>query len=588
MATPNMPGDQPLASPLARALRLGLAPMGFAALFSLISNLLYLALPIYTNQIYSRVITSQSGSTLIILSAGCAFVFLVSGIIDHYRQLVLSGFGVVFDQQLSSRTFAALFDAVVRRNGTRAQALRDLDTVRAAIGGHAINVLFDLPWMPVFMIILFVINPTIGVVTLLGGVTLVILAFLQDRATHGALKEASNAAIVSYGFTDAALRNGEVVRALGMLPVLGRLWARSRYISVAAGSTAMEGGSFYSGAIRFVRMLIQILIIAVGAWLVVERTIMSGLLFANMILASRALAPIERMVGSWKSLIEAHEAYKRLDRILLDYEPPVPVTKLPIPSGAMSIEGVSFAPANATALVLTNLNFRIEAGDFVGIVGPSGAGKSTLARLMVGIWKPGGGAVRLDGADVYSWDREDFGRHVAYQPQDTELFSGTVRDNIARFLPDATDEQVVAAAQQADAHNLILRLPKGYETELGEGGAVLSAGQRQRVGLARTLFGEPKLIILDEPNANLDAEGEAALLRALERAKARGATVVLISHKPSVFSVADKILVLINGQITDYGPRDEVLSRLAGKPRPQPEQQPEEPKQPPKLKEVGA
>jgi len=586
MAKPTKTGEHPIASPLARALRLGLAPIGFAALFSLISNMLYLALPIYTNQIYSRVITSQSGSTLIVLSIGCAFVFIISGIIDHYRAMVLSGFGVVFDQQLASRTFAALFDAVVRRQGTRAQALRDLDQVRAAIGGHAINVLFDLPWMPVFMVILFVIDPTIGVVTLLGGVALVILAFLQDRATHSALQEANSAAIASYSFTDAALRNGEVVRALGMLPTLGRQWARNRYISVAAGSKAAQSGGFYAGAIRFVRMLIQILIIGVGAWLVVERIIPSGLLFANMILASRALAPIERMVGSWKALIEAHEAYKRLDAMLLGYEPPVPVTKLPVPTGVITVESLGFAPAGAAALVLTNLNFKIEAGDFVGMVGPSGAGKSTLARLMAGIWAPGAGKVRLDGADVYSWDREDFGRHVGYQPQDTELFAGTVRDNIARFLPDATDEQVVAAAQLADAHALILRLPKGYETELGEGGTVLSAGQRQRVGLARTLFGEPKVIILDEPNANLDAEGEAALMATLERAKKRGTTIVLISHKPSIFSLADKILVLINGQVNDYGPRDEVLGRLAK--RPQPTQKPQQPPEQPKLKEVDA
>jgi PrtD family type I secretion system ABC transporter len=575
-------GDKPLASPLARAVRLGLAPIGFAALFSLISNLLYLALPIYTNQIYSRVITSQSGSTLLVLTLGCAFVFVVSGIIDHYRAMVLSGFGVVFDQQLASRTFAALFDAVVRRRGTRAQALRDLDTVRQAIGGNAINILFDLPWMPVFLLILFVIDPTIGAVTLIGGGVLVILAFLQDRATHSAIKESSEAAIASYSFTDAALRNGEVVRALGMLPTLGRQWARNRYISVASGSQAAQRGGFYSGAIRFVRMLIQILIIAVGAWLVVERTIPSGLLFANMILASRALAPLERMVGSWKSLVDAHEAYKRLDKMLLEYEPPVPVTKLPQPTGAVAVEMVSFAPAGAPALVLVNLNFKIEPGDFVGIIGPSGAGKSTLARLVTGIWKPNSGAVRLDGADVYSWDREDFGRNVAYQPQDTELFAGTVRDNIARFLPDATDEQVVAAAQQAGAHELILRLPKGYETELGEGGAVLSAGQRQRVGLARTLFGDPKLIVLDEPNANLDAEGEAALLAALDNAKKRGATVLLISHKPSIFGLADKILVLVGGQVTDFGPRDQVLSRLMTKQQPQP------PQGPAKLKEVEA
>jgi len=583
---PTAPGKDPLPSPLARAIRLGVAPIGFAALFSLISNLLYLALPIYTNQIYSRVITSQSGATLIILSAGCGFVFLVSAIIDHYRQEVLSGFGVVFDQQLASRTFAALFDAVVRRRGTRAQALRDLDAVRQAIGGNAIAIMFDLPWMPLFLLILFVIDPMIGLVTLLGGIVLIVLAFLQDRATHEKIKEASEAAIASYGFTDAALRNGEIVRALGMLPTIGRQWARSRYISVASGSEATTRGGFYSGAIRFVRMLIQILIIAVGAWLVVERAIPSGLLFANMILASRALAPLERIVGSWKTLVEAREAYKRLDKMLLEYEPPTPVTQLPRPTGQMSVESVSFAPAGAPALVLINLNFRIEPGDFVGIIGPSGAGKSTLARLMSGIWKPNSGTVRLDGADVYSWDREDFGRHVAYQPQDTELFAGSVRDNICRFLPDATDEQVVAAAQQAGAHELILRLPKGYETDLGEAGAVLSAGQRQRVGLARTLFGEPSLIILDEPNANLDPEGEVALLTALDRAKQRGATIVLISHKPQTFARADKIILLINGQVAEYGPRDEVLARFMPKRPPQPGKA--EPEQPPKLKEVGA
>jgi PrtD family type I secretion system ABC transporter len=314
----------------------------------------------------------------------------------------------------------------------------------------------------------------------------------------------------------------------------------------------------------------------------VERKIPSGLLFAHMILASRALAPLERVVGSWKSLIDAFESYKRLDRILLDYEPPVPVTQLPKLKGLITVEQVSFAPVGAPALVLNHLSFKIEPGDFVGIVGPSGAGKSTLARLIAGIWKPNSGTIRLDGADVYSWDREDFGRHVAYQPQDTELFAGTVRDNIARFLPDATDEQVVAAAQLAGAHELILRLPKGYETELGEGGMVLSSGQRQRVGLARTLFGEPSLIILDEPNANLDSEGENALIAALGKAKARGATIILISHKIPIFTHATKVLVLMAGKVTEYGPRDEVLARFL------PKKQPEAAAARPKLTEVGS
>ncbi len=561
-----------MASPLARALRLGLGPIGFAALFSFVSNMLYIALPIYTNQVYSRVLPSQSAASLWVLTFGCAFVFLISSVIDYYRAQVLSGFAVVFDQQVASRTFAALFDAVVRRRGTRAQALRDLDTVRAALGGASLNILFDLPWLPVFLIVLFLIDPAVGAVTLVGGVILIILAILQDRASRGALKEASEAQIASYGFTDAALRNGEVVRALGMLPTLGRLWSRERFKAVSAANAAERAGGVYGNTIRYIRMVIQIAIIAVGALLVMDRSISSGLLFANMILSSRALAPVERIVGSWKGLFEAWQSYKRLDTVLLDYEPPEPLTKLPVPAGRVTVEGVSFAPMGAPALVLTNLRFAIQPGEFVGVVGPSGAGKSTLARLLAGIWKPNTGAVRLDGADVYTWEREDFGRHVAYQPQDTELFSGTVRDNIARFRADATDEQVVAAAQLANAHDLILRLPNGYETELGEGGMVLSAGQRQRVGLARTLFGEPKLLILDEPNANLDAEGEAALMKALGEIKARGSTVVLISHKPSAFRHADKALVLVNGLITEYGPRDEVLAKIskANAPAPKP------------------
>ena len=505
-------------------------------------------------------------ATLVVLTLAAAFVFLVSSVIDHFRDQVLVGFGVVFDQQVSSHVFSALFDAVVRRQSTRAQALRDLDVVRQTIGGPAIGALFDLPWMPVFMLILFTVDPWIGVATLLGGVVLVILAVMQDRATHSALKTASKAAVQSYGFTDAALRNGEVVRALGMLPRLGSQWAVFRAQSLQAGSVAAERSSVYGAAIRYVRMLIQLVVIALGALLVVRRDITSGLLFANMILAARALAPIERIVGSWKGLFEATQAYRRLETAIADFEPPTPVTQLPTPVGQLSVEEVNFAPGGSLSLVLLGVSFRVEAGEMVGIIGPSGAGKSSLARLLVGIWKPNSGAVRLDGADVYSWDREDFGRHVAYQPQDTELFGGTVRDNIARFRADADDADVVRAAIAAGAHDLILRLPDGYDTQLGEGAAILSAGQRQRVGLARTLFRDPTLVVLDEPNANLDQEGEQALLRALAGLKQGGTTVILISHKPAAFMHADKLLVLQAGRVTNYGPRDEVMARLAPRP----------------------
>jgi len=559
-------------TPLGDALAMGKSALIFAALFSLASNLLYLALPIYTNQIYSRVLSSHSGSTLIVLTVGAMLVFLVSGLLDHYRMQVLINFGVAFDRRLASNTFAALFDLVVRRKGgSQAQALRDLDMVRSMISGTGTAVLFDVPWIPVFLGILFVIDPWIGAFTLLGGVILLILAFLQDRATHSALKQQSQASIKSYSFTDAALRNAEIVRALGMLPTLGAAWAHFRQVALQMGIVANERSSFYAAAIRFIRMVVQIGIIALGAWLIIIGSINGGLLFANMILSSRALAPIDRIMGSWKALIEGVQAYKRLEKILDDYEPPVPTTQLPTPTGRITFEGVSFAPQGAASLVIVNMSAMIAPSEMVGVIGPSGAGKSTMLRLMTGIWKPSTGAVRLDGADVYSWDRADFGRQVAYQPQDTELFAGTVRANICRFAAHADDAEIVKAAQAAGAHDLILRLPKGYETELGDSGVTLSAGQRQRVGLARTLYGEPKVIILDEPNANLDAEGEAALLKALEGAKARGATIIMVSHKPSMFASADKLMVLRNGQITHYGPRDEVLRVLQGGP---PQQRP--------------
>jgi len=567
MARTPTSGRQNTPGPLVQALRLGRKPILYAALFSLASNLLYLALPIYTNQVFSRVLSSQSLSTLIVLTLGVAFVFIVSGAIDMLRAQVLTRFGVLFDQQMASRTFAALFDAVLRRQGgARAQALRDLDAVRQAIGGQAIGVLFDVPWIPIFMILLFAIDPIIGATTAIGGVILLLLAIAQDRATRATLRDSGDMAIQSYAFTDAALRNGEVVRALGMLPTLGRKWAMYRHASVSSGSAASDQAGLYSNAIRTVRMMIQIATIAVGAYLVIERAIPGGMLFANMILAARALAPIERIVGSWNGLFAAVQAYQRLDGVLNDYEPPVPATQLPTPIGRLSVENVSFAPAGSSALLLTAVSFRVEPGEMIGVIGKSGAGKSTLARLLVGIWKPTSGSVRLDGADVYSWDREDFGRHVAYQPQDTELFSGTIRDNIARFRVDAQDADVVKAAQAAGAHELILRLSKGYETELGEAAAVLSSGQRQRVGLARTLFGDPQIVVLDEPNANLDAEGEAALMEALLGLKRRGATVLLISHKPAAFIHADKMLVLNNGQVAKFGPRDAVMGEVTRPP----------------------
>ena len=548
---------------LGRALKDGYKPAAVAFGFSLVSNLLYMAMPLYTFQIYGRVMVSQSQGTLWMLTFITLAVFAISSIIDDFRARILINYGVALDQRVSGRVFTGLFDAAVRGDpGAKAQALRDLDQFRQSLTGIAAAAFFDVPWIPVFIIALFIIDPMVGAVTLAGACVLLGLAILQTRATQSALKDASDAALKSYGFTDAALRNGEVVRAMGMLPTLGQAWAKHRRVTIERGAAAAEASNMYNDIIKAVRMGIQILIIALGAYLIIKGKIHSGMLFANMILASRALQPIEKIVGSWDPLNNMYRAYVRLNQLLEKAEPVMAATSLPRPLGKLSVEGVNFAPPMAQKLILANINFALDPNEVLGVIGPSGAGKSTLARLLVGIWKPLQGVARLDGADVFSWDRADFGRQVGYLPQDTELFAGTVRSNIARFRADVTDEDVVIAAQLAGVHDLVLRMAKGYDTEVGEGGAVLSAGQRQRVGLARAMLGNPAFVVLDEPNASLDAEGEDALMRAIDAMKANGATVVIISHKPGVFRAADKMLVLRDGRVELFGPRDQVMSRL--------------------------
>lgn len=547
-----------------RAIREGRTAFVSAALFSLVTNTLYLALPIYTNQVFGRVLSSQSVETLLVLTLGTVAVFAVSGVIDVYRARILNGFGMILDQRVSSHVFSALFDGATRREVASAQPLRDLDQFRQVLTGAGIGVLFDLPWVPIYTIVLFVIDPAVGVLTAIGGLILLALALIQDRASRPEIKAANDAALKSYAFTETGLRNSEVVRAMGMLPNIGRKWSAHRHTVLVRGSSANAAAEYWGNWIKFVRMAVQILIIGLGAYLIIEGEIGAGMLFANMILSSRALAPIERGVASWSSLVGASQAYERLSALMVDYVPPAKGTELPRPKGQLSVEGVNFAAPQSARLLLTGISFRIESGEFLGVIGPSGAGKSTLARLLVGVSRPLNGAVRLDGADVFNWPREDFGQYVGYLPQDTELFAGSVRDNIARFQPDVADAEVITAARAAGVHDMIVRLPNGYDTDVGAGGLVLSVGQRQRVGLARALLREPALIVLDEPNANLDAQGEAALLAALQSMRSRGGTVVVISHKPSILKDADRLLVLRDGRVDLFGPREPVMARLSG------------------------
>ncbi|HEY8003151.1 MAG TPA: type I secretion system permease/ATPase [Phenylobacterium sp.] len=548
---------------LTRVLSDGKHPFAVAAMFSFFSNVLYLALPLYTYQVYGRVMVSQNIPSLIVLTLITLFVFGVSSAIDDYRARILINYGVMLDQRVSGKVFSALFDASVRGDsGGRAQALRDLDQFRQTLTGIAAAAFFDVPWIPVFLLALFIIDPAVGIVTTVGAVALFGLALTQERILRPIQREAGDAQLKSYAFTDAALRNGEVVRAMGMLPTLGGSWAGHRAVTIERGATAAEHSNAFTDIIKAVRMGIQVLIIAIGAYLIIKGKLAQGMLFANMILASRALQPIEKIVGSWETLNNMVRAHGRLMQLLSKAEPSAPATALPRPRGRLTVEALNYAPPGANKLLLGNINFVLEPGETLGVIGPSGAGKSTLARLLVGIWRPVNGVVRLDGADVFAWDRADFGRYVGYLPQDTELFAGTIRDNIARFRTGVSDEEVVNAAQLAGVHELILRLPKGYETDVGDGGHTLSAGQRQRVGLARAMLGNPAFIVLDEPNASLDAEGEEALLNALDAMKSNGATVVIISHKPSIFRAADRMLVLREGRIELFGPRDQVMNRL--------------------------
>ena len=361
---------------LREALRMGATPLMFAGMFSLVSNLLYLALPICTNLVYSRVLLSQSGATLLVLTIGVLFVFAVSSVMDMIRQQVLIDFGVVFDRMVSGRVFAALFDGVARRKlSPRSQALRDLDQFRNTLTGHAVAILFDVPWIPIYLVALFVINIWIGLVSLIGSATLLLLAFVQDRATRNAYETGVQQTIDSYGFTDAALRNSEVIRALGMLQPLGGEWATRRNASNGRSALAQERQNIYSNLIKMLRLFVQILIIAVGAWLIIEQKVASGMLFANMILTARALQPIDRLVGSWHSLINGRAAYERLTSILDDYEPPQPATKLPRPSGQLVVEQMGFAMPGAPRLLLSNVNFALEPGETLGVIGQSGAGK---------------------------------------------------------------------------------------------------------------------------------------------------------------------------------------------------------------------
>jgi PrtD family type I secretion system ABC transporter len=531
-----------------------------AAVFSGGINLLYLATPLYLLQVYNRVLPSRSGATLALLSIGLVVALGAMAILDAIRARILIRAGTRFDVSLSARILAHLMQRRVDGKLRHSEALRDLDLVRHAMSGVAAQTVFDIPWTPVYLALLFSLHPTLGWMALSAALLLLALAALADRLSRPALANASDAHSRSYRHADEMLRHADPVLAMGMQAGLGDRWYRDRALMLAQSELAGERNASFAAAIRFLRLLLQSGMLGAGAWLVIRQEISPASIFVAMVLMGRAVAPVEQVVSAGRQIAAARVAWGRLTSLLAGASAIARRTRLPKANGAVRMEGVEFAPVGAPA-VIRGVSLELAAGEALGIVGPSAAGKSTLVRLMTGALAPTGGRISLNGADIRHWDRAELGQNIGYLPQDVGLFAGTARDNIARFGA-ASDEEIVLAARRADVHDMVLDLPQGYETLIGDGGVPLSGGQRQRLGLARALLGRPRLLVLDEPNANLDGDGETALKAALADMKADGATIVIVAHRPGIVEICDRMLLLQDGAALMQGPRAEVLDAV--------------------------
>lgn len=531
-----------------------------AAAFSLAINLLYLAGPLYMLQVYDRVISSASELTLLMLTLALLLAYLTLSSLDTVRARILTRAGIRLDGLIASRVMAATFERSSIAGGAHSQSLRDFDTFRQFVTGSGIHAVFDLPWAPIYILVIFALHPLLGAFALGSAVLLIALALVNEIFVRRPLAEASEASSRNYAFTEMSLRNWEVVQAMGMMGGLLRRWGRDRNRMLERQATASDRAATIQSIIRFLRLSMQSLILGLGAYLVIERLTTAGAMFAASVLLGRALQPVEHVVGAWRNLVGARTAYRRIRDLLMDLPVRSPNLELPRPEGILTVEGVSFAVAGNKP-ILRNVSFRLEPGDVLGVVGPSGAGKSTLVRHIVGVTSPAAGAVRLDGADVSKWPKHTLGNFVGYLPQDVELFADTVAANIGRF-EEGADDRIIQAARLAGVHDMILRLPEGYVTQVGNGGAVLSGGFRQRIGLARAVYGNPSLVVLDEPSSNLDADGDAALADCVLQLKKRGTTIIIVSHRPATIAVADKILFLRDGAAEMFGPRNEIMARL--------------------------
>lgn len=535
------------------------------AIFSGLINLLMLSGSFYMLQVYDRVLSSRSVPTLIGLSLLLLAAYVLQGFLDSVRVRMLARIGARFDDQVSPAAFAAAqrLPLMGFRTEQAMQPIRDLDQIRAFLSSLGPTALFDMPWMPIFLAGCFILHPWLGWLAIGGGIIILSLTWLTERSSRLATKAHMASAGARQAVAEASRRNTEALTAMGMAPAFQRRWHEANLRHVRDWLASSDSTSGIGSFAKVFRMVLQSAVLGLGAYLSIHGDVSGGAMIAASIMTSKALAPIETAVAHWKGFVGARQGYARLKQVL---DSPAFAderkTALPEPSQSLTAENLIVAAPGRQNPILHGASLKLEAGQGLGIIGPSASGKSTLVRALVGVWKPLKGEVRIDGAAITQWDSAELGRHVGYLPQDIELFDGTVAQNISRFLPDATDDTIVAAAKAAGAHELIIKLENGYDTVIGEGGAALSGGQRQRVALARALFGNPFLVVLDEPNSNLDHDGDEALTRAVLGVRERGGIAIVVTHRQTAIAGVDHIAMMADGRIQAFGPKDEILQKV--------------------------
>jgi PrtD family type I secretion system ABC transporter len=556
-------GGQQDAQNIYGALKSGRMALVSTAAFSFIINLLMLTGPLFMLQVYDRVLNSGSISTLTALVLLAATLYILYGFLEFIRSRVMVQIGRQLDEGLRARAFDMMgFHAIKGNPQVRNAPISDLLTVRQFVSSPGPFAFFDMPWAPVYLFVIYLMHPWLGIAAAIAIVILSVLAVINNRIMKEPSAEAQKAIAQAQVMSDESLRNAEVSSVLGMSDVLRNRWESVQSAALDAQTSASNRGGLISTMSRTLRLMFQSGMLGLGALLAVQQEISAGSMIAASIIMARALAPVEQAVAHWQPYLGFRRAWARLSELMKQTPAPSEPMPLPEPKGALELEGVSAFVADSDKPIVFNVSFKVEAGTGLGVIGPTGAGKSTLARAIVGAWPRMRGKVRLDGADVRQWDPVSLGKHLGYLPQDVELFEGTVAENISRFEPEADPQNIVAAARQAAVHDMVLKLPDGYNTRVGAGGHRLSAGQLQRIGLARAMYGDPALLIMDEPNANLDADGEAALVQAVVNARKRGATVIVVAHRPSALAAIDTLLMLKDGKQVAFGPKEEVLAKV--------------------------